>query len=305
MSLVSTSGESKAADGIVVFDPSQRAKAVRAAQWHSRAVYGLRFILPTAVVCLAAGYVIALQFSTKISDDTQRGTFSISSVDLLSTQPTMRNPTYTGYNQKDGTEYTIRADRAVTDMNESKPIDLFGIKADIKQTDGTTIQMSSAEGQFDRQKDKLELFKDIEIVSSNEMSATLSSALIFPKRGIVKSTEPVSMQFPAGTLKGRKLYIEQKKNHIHLTDGVTARLVSNADGNTENSSSGQKKEVSSGLVALSAQSDQPVDIKSEELFIQSEKQLASFIGDVSVVQDATKLTAKTCLLYTSPSPRDA
>ena len=285
MALVTSSTEHSETRGIVLSDPAQRARAIRAAQRNSWFVAYLRIAFPVLIVCLLSSYILFVQLSTKIEDDKNRGTFKVSSVDLLSAKPTMRNPSYTGFNKKDGTEYTIRADRAVTDLNENKPIDLFGIEADIRQKGGTTFKMTSKEGKFDRKNDKLELLEEIVITSSNEMSARLSSATILPKQGLIQSQQPVSMRLPAGTVEGNKLHIDQKKKHVNLRDGVSARLHPNANKNAETGTS------QTGMATLTGHSDKPVDIKAQKLFVQTEKQFASFTGSVVVTQENIRLTS--------------
>ncbi len=272
--------------GIVLSNPAQRARAIRSARWHSRVVATLRVMLPVMILVLASGYIISLQTSTKIEDDKNRGTFNISSIDLLATRPTMRNPSYTGFNKKDGTEYTIRADRAVTDLDENKPIDLFGIQADVTRQNGETLKLTSAEGQFDRKQDRLELMKDIVVASSTDMTARLSRASVFPKQGVIISNEPVAIKFSAGTLDGNKLRVEQKKNEFHLLDGVIMRLQPGKGAKQANDNA------ASGLAGLTSQSDQPVDIKANKLLVQADKQFAKFEGNTIATQGDVRLTAR-------------
>jgi len=288
MASVSNSGETSPSRGIVLSDPAHRHRALRAARRHSWVVATLRLIiLPAATLGLLANYFISLQTSTKIEDDTNRGTFRVSSIDLIAKQPTMRNPSYTGFNKKDGTEYVIRADRAITDLDENKPIDLFNISADVKQTNGLTLRLTSAEGQFHRKKDRLELERDIKVVSSNNMAAQLSRATVFPRKGIIVSNERVSMQFSAGTLEGRKLRIENRKNKFYLYDGVVARL--HPDKNEKNGSADDNS--ASTLGGFAGNSDQPVDITANTLLVRRDRNVAVFNGSVTASQGNTKLTA--------------
>ncbi len=284
--------------GIILSSPAQRARALRSAHRNSWFVATLRIMLPIAVLGLLTNYIVSMQMSTKIEDDTHRGTFSISSADLLATKPTMRNPTYSGYNKKDGTEYTIRADRAITDMNESKPIDLFGIEAHVRQQDGTAYKMTADDGKFDRNQNKLELFNDI-VVASNDMTARLSHATILPRQSLVTSDKPVAIQFPAGKLDGNKLRIEQKKNKFLLYGGVKAQLYSNRSNPGKQPA---PSKTATGLAAFAGTSNKPVDVKSKNLVVHTQQQSARFAGGVSVTQSNARLTAKIMdIAYTAAS----
>ena len=298
MALVTTDDSRNGSTAIVVFDPGQRHNALRAARRHSVFVYLLRAILPVAAVALLGSYAIFLQFSTKIEDDTHKGTFKMSSVDFLTTKPTMRNPSYTGFNKKDGSEYSVRAEKAITDLDEKKPIDLYGITARIKQSDGTVADLSSEEGRFHRAEDRLDLFKNIIIRTSNGMAARLTEASIHTKRGIILSKKPVAVRFPAGTLQGNTMQLHQKKREVFFASGVVARLDPKKAQTKPGTASAPKKpgtssKKSGGLEAFAGQSDAPVLVKAPQLKVYDEKSTAQFLGGVTATQDDARLQSQT------------
>lgn len=266
---------------------SQQGRVLHCAQRHSRLVAVLRLVLPILIVGLVSVYVVSFIFSTRAVDDINHGTFSTGFMDLVSARPTMRNPYYTGFDKKNGTEYTISADRAVTDLDESKPIELFGIEADLKQPTGIVFKLTSAEGKFYRKENYLELMKDIVVVTPDNMSARLSQASVFPKQGLILSNKPVKVGFSAGTLEGNTLRVEQNKNQFHLLDGVIMRFhpKTRIKDNTTNN-------LSPNLVGFSGQIDRPVDVKARNLLISANEQSVRFKGNIVARQGSTKLTAE-------------
>ncbi len=294
MALVTLDDQPGGGRGLVLYDPTQRQRAMKAARRHSVIVRIFRLLLPLAAVILLGGYVISLQMSTKISDDINEGTFRIGSIDLLSTKPTMRNPTYTGFNKKDGTEYTVRADKAVTDLDETKPIDLFGITATVKQTNGTSIVMTAKEGQFERNNHKLDLSKKIVIRTSDGMAAGLTEATIYTRKGLIRSPKPVAVRFSAGTLRGDTMILRQKKRQVDFRGNVVANLQPAKQSGHAGKPAARRspRPTGTGLAGLTGQSSDPVKVRAPRLRIDDTVKTARFAGGVKAVQGEARLAAR-------------
>ncbi len=295
MALVTTGEQRGSERGIVLYDPRQRRRALRAARWHSFFVRSFRLLLPVAAVLLMASYGISLQTSTKISDDTNKGTFSVSSIDLLATKPTMRNPTYRGFNQKDGSEYMVTAARAITDLDETKPIDLFAIDATLKQKNGTAFGLKASEGKFDRQTNKLDLFKDIVVRTSDGMAARLTQATILTKEGLITSSKPVAVRFSAGTLTGNSMMVHQKRREVQLAGNVIANLkpAQAAQRPAGTAAAAPKPAARPGIAGLSGGSDEPVRVEAPRLLVKDAQNTARFDGGVRATQGDAELTSAT------------
>ena len=274
---------------VIAAGVEQRRRAIRAAKWHSLRVRILRTVLPVAAVSLLACYGVFMQRSISISEGDHQGRLNTGTVVLSLGKPTMRNPSYEGFNRKDGSQYSIRAERAVTDLSEVKPIDLFGIAGELVQKDGVTTKIAAEEGTFERKAGKLRLFKGIKVTSSNGMAAQLSEAIILTEKGTIESTNPVAVEFPAGTLRGNQMLIRQKQREVIFTEGVVAKLTQKqrkaANAKTNDARSG-------GLVAFAGQSDQPVEVEAKVLFVKDSDQQARFSGGVTAQQGDAQLQAK-------------
>ena len=288
MALV-TVKDAPAGRGIVVVEPKSRQKAIRAARRHSMLVRSLRLALPVVAVGLLACYGLFMQHSISFSVAGHQGKLNPGTLVLSQGKPTLQNPSYEGFNSKDGSQYTIKAKRAVTDLSEKKPIDLFGIAGELTGKDGVVTKILANEGKFDRKAGKLSLFKGIDVKTSNGMAAKLSQAVILTKKGTIESKRPVTVEFPAGTLQGKAMLIRQKEREVVFSNGVTARLKS---GETKPKTEAKGAKESKGLIAFAGRSDEPVDIAARTLVVKDNDKTAQFKGNVEASQGEARLTAK-------------
>ena len=274
---------------VIAAGAEQRRRAMRAAKWHSVRVRVLRTVLPVAAVAMLACYGVFMQRTIAISSGDHQGRLNAGSGSLSLGKPTMHNPSYEGFNRKDGSQYIIRAKRAVTDLSEAKPIDLFGIAGELTQKDGVVTKIDAEEGTFERKVGKLRLFKGIKVKSSNGMAAQLSEAVILTDKGTIESSQPVAVEFPAGTLRGNQMLIRQKEREVIFTEGVVAKL----NQQHRRPARAKAKETGGrGLVAFAGQSDQPVEVDAKVLFVKDSDQQARFSGGVTAQQGDARLQAK-------------
>lgn len=278
--------------GLVFITEEERNKAMRQARRHTWLVRSLRFVLPVAVVALLATYGLFMQRTISVTAGNGELKFQTDNVSLQSlSQPTMRNASYEGFNQKDGSSYIFRAQKAVTDLIGSKPIDLFGISGNLTQKDGIATAIKAVQGKFDRKTGRLVLTNGIDVQSTNGMSVKLSDAEIMTKEGTIRSDNPVAVKFPAGTLNGNKILVRQKQREVVFSDGVLARLVPQKS-KPEAGQQAKRENARSGLMSFAGQSSDPVDVQSNILFVKDNENSARFSGQVRASQGEATLTAQ-------------
>ena len=278
--------------GLVFISEEERRKAMRQARRHTWLVRLLKVVLPSIVVVLIASYGLFMQRTISISTGDGELKFKTENVTLESlSRPTMRNASYEGFNQKDGSSYVIKARQAVTDLIGNKPIDLFGISGNLLQKDGVRTVIKAVEGNFDRKSGRLVLTKGIDVESTNGMAAKLSDAEILTKEGTIRTNNPVAVRFPAGTLNGNKMLVRQKQREVIFSNGVIARLV--PQKKKEDAGAPEKpNKTTQGLMSFAGQSSDPVDVQSNILFVKDNQNSARFSGQVRASQGDASLTAR-------------
>ncbi|MGI9522738.1 MAG: LPS export ABC transporter periplasmic protein LptC [Hyphomicrobiaceae bacterium] len=279
--------------GIVVAAPNERQKALRNAYRHSIFVRVLRMFLPVLALALLLSYGMFVRRTIDVETASHKGRLDTGTPTLSLGRPTMLNPSYEGFDQKDGSFYVIRAQRAMTDLSEDKPIDLVGIVGELTQKSGLVTKLKAGEGAYNRKVGRLDLSDGIDIETSNGMGVQLSTALVMTKEGTIASDQPVTFRFPAGELKGNHMRLNQKTRRVVLSKGVAARL------NPQKPDKDQRPRTpGDGLAGLISQSNAPIDVRAEMFKVDDDSRKATFTGQVLVTQNDTKLRAKSLdILY--------
>lgn len=286
------------ARGIVIASNHDRSRAFRQARRHSFLVRTLRLILPVAAIALMASYGVFMQRRIHIEAGSHKGVLTTGPIIPSFDNLAMANPRYDGFNEKDGSSYTIVARKAITDLSPDKPVDLEVIDGNMLQRDGTRVKLEAAQGKFQQKTQELELFNGIRIRTSSGMHARLSRAHVNPKTGVVTSRHPVDVWMPTGHVRGNTMVLKQKVREVTFNDGVAVRLhpqkqkpkpgaTPEAKGEPQ-----PKKPATTNVLDLANNSDQPVDVTSQTLIVRDNQHIAFFDGNVRVVQGPVVLTSR-------------
>ncbi|MCB1510174.1 MAG: LPS export ABC transporter periplasmic protein LptC [Hyphomicrobiaceae bacterium] len=282
---------------IVIASSHDRSRAFRQARRHSWLVRALRLLLPITAIGLMASYGVFMQRRIHIEAGSHKGVLTtgpiIPSFDNLS----MANPRYDGFNEKDGSSFTITARKAITDLSPDKPVALEVIDGNMLQRDGTRIKLAAAQGLYQQKTQELELFNGIRIRTSSGMRARLSRAHVNPKTGIITSRHPVDVWMPTGHVRGNTMLLKQKIREVTFNDGVAVRLLPQNKPKTPAKPDARgkapaKKPANPNMIDLANNSDQPVDVTSQKLIVQDNQHTAFFDGNVRVVQGPVVLTSR-------------
>jgi lipopolysaccharide transport protein LptA len=257
-----------------------RARAFQRARRHSALVRILRIGFPIASVVFLGSYGLFVQRSISVGE----GKLTVGPVSLSTEYLTMHAPRYEGYNT-DGSHYVVNAKSAVQNLKQQNEIKLNDIDGKLSQTNNAFTTLTAVRGNYDSKANELELFENINVKSSDGMTALLSRAKIYIKENRIVSEEPVDVLMTTGTLRGNSMVLLQKSHEVTFSNGVTAKL--KVPPRTDKPS---VPEQPSALRRMTS-SDEPVEVTSPHLKIDDLKKTALFSGGVRAVQGEAVLTS--------------
>ena len=262
---------------------SLRARAFRQARRHSLLVRVLRLALPIGSLAIVAIYAFTLSVGWRIGP----GRLNVGEVQLTADDLTMKNPSYFGLT-KEGGRYEVRAKKAVVEFNKDAPIKLIDVDGDLMQANGVVTNLKAKHGLLDNAKSELELFDGIDIEASNGLKARLSRAKVFNKEHRIVSNHPVEVDMPTGRVRGATMTMRTDTKETTFVGNVAVHLKAStpAGGTTP------------VTPAFGRDSRQPVDVTSEQLYVNDAAKTALFMGGVVAVQgDSTLKTPELHVAY--------
>lgn len=298
-----------ASHSIKIADAGERTSAFRRARLNSVMVRLLRWVLPVGAVMLLGSYALFMQRTIKVETANHSGTLNTGTVSTSLDNMSMMNPSYEGYNKKDGSRYKVSAKRAITDLSRDKPIELQEIEGTFQQGNGQKTAISAKQGSFDQTAATLSLDGGIEVEAPNDLSVSLTSAKIDTKTSEITSAEPVLVRMPAGEVRANTMRLDQRAHEIIFGNGVAASLSppQRPPQKPTETPAGQQ-DASSTAVSVSASpraaltsddagavlgfggnSNAPVTITSTSLTIAEKQRTAQFMGSVRAIQNASVL----------------
>lgn len=273
--------------------PVHDGAGLRRAMRHSRSVRFLRRALPTCAVLMTVAYVASVIGRSGI--DT-----GLPAIEIGRISPTdlkMTNPKYSGFGE-DGTAYTFAAQTAQQDLLNPGVVTLEGITGELVQPDKTKTNVTAKTGVYETKAGMLDLTGGIKVVSESGLTVDLPNAKLQTKEGLLTSSDPVAVAFPAGTIKANGLTLRQKIKEITFNSDVVANLKQvekpgDADATTSQASG----------VSMFGQSNAPLDVTSQRLDVNDIKKTATFAGNVRAVQgDSVMTTPQLTVGYGSDAP---
>ncbi len=277
---------------IKIADAGERTSALRRARMNSVFVRLMRWLLPAVAVLLLSSYVVFMQRTMTIETKTHAGKLNTGTVSASFDNLAMSNPSYEGYNKKDGSRYRVSAKTAITDLSRDKPIRLIEIDGAFMQPDGRQTSLKARRGLFDQSDGKLNLDGGINIDAPNGMSVTLNSAVFDTKTSEILSSEPVLVEMPGGQVRGNTMHLDQRTREVVFNDGVAAQLRPGARQANSRLPSGLNDSASGSVLGFGGDgSNAPVDITSVRLAISDKPRTAKFKGNVRAQQAGRVLEA--------------
>lgn len=265
--------------GSILGGTGSRTRAFRSARRHTILVRALRVLLPVATLAMLSSYGLTVGRSFKIGSGTvTTGPVSLSTEDL-----TMDNPRYQGFN-KDGGKYLVQARTATQDLKRTGPIRLTTIEGTLEQAQQGKTYLKSPRGTFDDKASILNLAERVDIDGDNGLKVRMTEAALFLKEHRVVSNQPVTVEMPAGQVRGNAMVLLQATREVTFSNGAAARL------KPQPRSPGQAAAGTTAGRAIGS-SGEPVDVVSQTLYVDDNRKIAVFKGDVQARQGEATLTA--------------
>lgn len=268
--------------GIVV--GADRSKDFRAARRHTLLVKSLRLMLPFASLALAGFYVVAVMKSDLASELPEMVLSRIVPKNL-----TMENPNYEGFNA-DGSRYKVSAKIAVQDIKRLSQIKLFTITGELTATDKAVTRLYAQRGMFDTSSNILRLAEKIIVQGDDGLKATLSTALVDTRKGLVESATPVRVEMPAGTVDAKAMKLRHKLRQFTFTGDVKTLLNEQKPGRADFAAAVAAETPAAGASQPFGAGGGPISVLSQRLDIDDLAKTAVFTGNVSAVQTGSTIT---------------
>ena len=194
----------------------------RAARRHSVRVRLLRVALPIGIVLMLGTVVGATYFNpvrmlTRLPLDPGKVTIS-------GTKVTMAAPRLAGFTN-DQRAYELTARAASQDITKPNMLELQGIRAKIELQDKALVELTAANGTYDRGTEMLTLLDDILLTSTSGYEARLTQAVVDVKAGHVVSQKPVQVKMLNGTLTANRLEVIDKGEVARFEGNVVMNLM--------------------------------------------------------------------------------
>jgi lipopolysaccharide export system protein LptC len=215
-SLQNTTGERSLLTG-----QGPRADAFQRVNRHSRNVRLMKIALPMIGVFLVAAFAGVTLFN-RFTPDVSIEATAIESGRIVMQAPQMRG------SAGDGRQYVVEAERALQDVTNPNSINLENVKAKVPFGTGTMADIAAASGHFDNGKRVLSINGDLNITTTDGMSAVLKDATFNLDAESVTTAKPVSIAMKTATINAAAMDVEQGGKILRFTGGV--RLVMQGDG---------------------------------------------------------------------------
>ena len=196
-----------------------RARAFTAARRHSALVRTLRLVLPAFAVGILGIYGLTTwRLATLRSSGVTLESVRVSNDHLM-----MANPKYAGAG-KDGSRHAVRARSAETDLISQKLVKLTAIEGELMQLNGNKIDLTATRGTYDQETGVLELHEQIDVRSTDGMTAKLTSATVLTKENRIISNEPVTATSTSGSIRALRMEMATQRRLATFAGDVAVRM---------------------------------------------------------------------------------
>jgi len=198
---------------------TERERAFRSADRHSRIVYILRRALPVVALLVLAAYFISTRLSVTVGDVTA----SIDGMEVADGNLRMLNPTLKGADEKNG-NYIVKADYADQDVKNPNLIKLHAIKADVTNPSGGWSRMRAVRGKFDSKTERLIMKDRITIATSAGVTGELKYATLDMPTQTLRSHNPVFFKLTNGTVRANAMTLRSSEHTIVFRGKVAVQF---------------------------------------------------------------------------------
>lgn len=208
--------------GIAAATRLDNAAVFMRAMRHSRRVRALRWAVPAALAVLLM-IVSAMSYFDPMRIILARIPGSATGMVISGTKITMQAPKLSGYT-RDQRWYELSARGATQDVTKPDQLELDTIRAKIETQDKSTMNLSAADGLYDRKSGILTLGRNVVVTSSGGVEVRLNDAVVDTATGDIVSNKPVEVEMLQGTVKSNRLEVTAGGEVIRFEGGVVMNL---------------------------------------------------------------------------------
>jgi LPS export ABC transporter protein LptC/lipopolysaccharide transport protein LptA len=249
------------------------------------AVRFLRVACPVFAASLLGIYGLTIAQTSGLMDGRTLSELSVRKI--LPEDLTMKNPRYEGFN-KDGGSYMFTAKSAQQDLTIPNVVNLNAITGEVYQADKTRTDITAARGVYNNDKNILDLYEEINVVSQSGLKARLTRATLLTKEDLLTSPEPVVVEFPSGSVRSKQMTLRQKAREATFTEDVVVELTPPPDSKPKDPAAEAEKNTDGS--ALFTPANGPINIDANRLDLNDGSKTALFTGSVRAQQGESHLT---------------
>lgn len=142
---------------------------------------------------------------------------------ISGTKITMAQPKLSGYT-RDSRAYEFSAKAAAQDVTKPDLVELQDIHARLEMQDRTTMDLTAADGVFNRKAGVLTLQRRILLSGTNGIQVRLTEAVVETASGNIVSERPVEVISKDGTLNANRLEVIKSGEVVRFDGGVVMHL---------------------------------------------------------------------------------
>ena len=172
------------------------------ARRHSRLVTLLKIGLPAMAALIVVGGIAVTWLARALPENV-----SVASAGLEDGRIVMQDPRMSGYD-KNQRPYSMVAERAIQELDGSA-VELEQVKANVTVSDSATADVLAAKGHYEPKAQKLRLYGQVQVDTSDGMSITLSEAQIDLANGNMVGAGPVNITMPNQTIEAGSLDVKE------------------------------------------------------------------------------------------------
>lgn len=196
------------------------------ARRHTRLVSMLKIGLPLTALLIVVGGIAVTWLARGLPENA-----TVSAASLDDGRIVMEDPRMSGVDNKDR-PYSMIAQRAIQSL-DGGGIELESVRANVSVSDTATADIVAARGHYDPEGQKLRLYDDISVDTTDGMSMTLSEARIDLATGGLTGAGPVAIETPSQTIEAGSLTVRDGGRTLSFGDRVKMTLTPSAAGGIE------------------------------------------------------------------------
>lgn len=203
--------------------------AFRSAQRHSRRVRLLKVGLPVIAVAMGVAFFgWSYASSPEVSPVSAEG--SVFSDGKL----VMANPKLEGFT-KENLPYSMKALRAVQDIDKGGVIELEGIDARLPMDSANWATVKAPNGVYDRDRNTLDISGKVTVVTTDGLEADLKSASLDIDKGNLRTADPVDIRRAGSRITSESMTIVEsgevlvfeKRVRVHIDPALVGEQQAN------------------------------------------------------------------------------